>query len=58
MGRPPLNMKVTEVRFPAELLEEIDSLVGDKNRAKFIRAAVEAAVETAKMVKSPASTTR
>lgn len=41
MGRPPLNMKSTNVRFPAELLDKIDALVGDRHRAKFIREAVE-----------------
>lgn len=54
MGRPPLNMKVTEVRFPEELLARIDHLVGTNHRAKFIRSAVEAAVETAELVKRPA----
>ncbi|MDE4557563.1 ribbon-helix-helix domain-containing protein [Sinorhizobium meliloti SM11] len=45
MGRPPLNMKSTNVRFPAETLERIDALVGDKHRAKFIREAVERELE-------------
>jgi metal-responsive CopG/Arc/MetJ family transcriptional regulator len=54
MGRPPLNMKVTEVRFPEETLARIDALVGKNHRAKFIRAATEAALETAEQVKHPA----
>jgi predicted DNA-binding protein len=40
MGRPPLHMTPTLVRFPEETLERIDKLVGDKQRAKFIREAV------------------
>ena len=44
MGRPPLNMQATNIRFPKELLDRIDALVGDKHRAKFIREAVEARV--------------
>ena len=56
MGRPPLHMKVTEIRFPEETLARIDALVGKNNRAKFIRTAAEAALETAMQVKYPAST--
>ncbi len=55
MGRPPLNMKVTEVRFPEETLARIDALVGKNYRAKFIRDAAEAALKTAEQVKHPAS---
>lgn len=55
MGRPALNMKVVEVRFPAELLGRIDDLVGDKHRAKFIRTAVEGALNAAALAKRPAS---
>ena len=40
MGRPPLNMKPTIVRFSEEILKRIDQLVGEKHRAKFIREAV------------------
>jgi metal-responsive CopG/Arc/MetJ family transcriptional regulator len=47
MGRPPLNMQATNIRFPKELLDRIDALVGDKHRAKFIREAVEARVRYA-----------
>lgn len=47
MGRPPLNMSVTSVRFPPELLERIDALVGTNQRAIFIREAVEARVKYA-----------
>lgn len=42
MGRPPLHMDATTVRFPKETLDRIDALVGVKGRAKFIREAVEA----------------
>ncbi|WP_090427948.1 hypothetical protein [Ensifer sp. OV372] len=51
MGRPPLDMKATLVRFPAETLERIDALVGDKHRAKFIREAVERELD--RMEKTP-----
>jgi hypothetical protein len=55
MGRPPLGMKEIKVQFPAEMLEKVDALVGDKNRSKFIRAAVEGALATAAQVKSPSN---
>ncbi|MGO4841396.1 hypothetical protein AB4144_54980 [Rhizobiaceae sp. 2RAB30] len=45
MGRPPLNMTPTLVRFPSEILERVDTLVGHKHRAKFIREAVTAEIE-------------
>ena len=45
MGRPPLNMKATNVRFPADMLARIDALVGEKQRAIFIREAVERELE-------------
>jgi metal-responsive CopG/Arc/MetJ family transcriptional regulator len=45
-------MKEIKVQFPAEMLEKIDALVGDKQRSKFIRAAVAGALTTAEQVKS------
>ncbi|RVD16968.1 hypothetical protein EN738_29325 [Mesorhizobium sp. M4B.F.Ca.ET.017.02.2.1] len=45
MGRPPLNMTPTVVRFPNETIARIDNLVGQKQRAKFIREAVQAEIE-------------
>lgn len=45
MGRPPLNMTATLIRFPGDVLKRIDALVGDKRRAQFIREAVVAEVE-------------
>lgn len=54
MGRKPLHMKEIKVQFPAEVLEQVDALVGDKHRSKFIRAAVEGALATASQVKQPA----
>lgn len=51
MGRPPLGMKEIKVQFPAEMLEKIDALVGDKHRSKFIRDAVAGALVTAQQVK-------
>ena len=41
MGRPPLNVKPTLVRLPADVPERIDALVGKNRRAEFIREAVE-----------------
>lgn len=52
MGRPPLNHQATTVRFPKELLDRIDALVGEKQRAIFIREAVEARVRYAEELKS------
>lgn len=37
MGRPPLNVKSTNVRLPEGLGERIDKLVGPQRRAGFIR---------------------
>ncbi|MCG5237113.1 hypothetical protein [Xanthobacter oligotrophicus] len=45
MGRPPLNMKPTLVRFSSNVIDRIDALVGQKHRAKFIREAVDAELE-------------
>lgn len=52
MGRPPLNHHATTVRFPQELLDRIDAIVGEKQRAIFIREAVEARVRYAEELKS------
>jgi hypothetical protein len=38
-------MTPTLVRFPGELLDRVDALVGDKHRAQFIREAVVTEVE-------------
>lgn len=51
MGRPPLNHQATTIRFPKELLDRIDALVGTKQRAIFIREAVEARVKYAEDLK-------
>ena len=51
MGRPPLNHQATTIRFPKELLDRIDDLVGTKQRAIFIREAVEARVKYAEDLK-------
>lgn len=45
MGRPPLGVKATAVRFPPDVLDRIDELEGKHRRAIFIRAAVEAELE-------------
>jgi len=54
MGRPSLDMKATNVRFPESLLSRIDALVGQKQRAKFIREAVEARVRYAEELRKMA----
>jgi len=41
MGRPPLGMKPTTVRLPVETIQKIESLVGNRRVASFIREAVE-----------------
>jgi len=41
MGRPPLGMKPTTVRLPAETIRRIEALVGNRHIAVFIREAVE-----------------
>ncbi len=51
MGRPPLNHQATTVRFSKETLERIDKLVGEKQRAIFIREAVEARIRYAESLK-------
>lgn len=53
MGRPTLGMRKTKVNFPAETLDRIDALVGEKHRSKFIRDAVAGALKTAEHVKTP-----
>lgn len=53
MGRPPLNMREIKVAFREETLAEVDQLVGNKHRSKFIREAVEGALKAAKLVKTP-----
>lgn len=45
MGRPPLNVKSTNVRLPEGLGERIDRLVGRQRRAAFIREVLEREVE-------------
>lgn len=45
MGRPPLNVKSTNIRLPEGLGERIDKLVGRQRRAAFIREVLEREVE-------------
>jgi predicted DNA-binding protein len=45
MGRPPLNVKSTNIRLPEGLGERIDALVGNRRRAAFIREVLEREVE-------------
>lgn len=49
VGRPPLNLQRTHVSFPPETLARLDKIVGEKDRAKFIRAAVERALDVAEL---------
>ena len=41
MGRPPLGMKPTTIRFSLETIQRIEKLVGNRRLAVFIREAVE-----------------
>lgn len=41
MGRPPLGMKATTIRLSVETIRRIESQVGNRQLAKFIREAVE-----------------
>lgn len=45
MGRPPLNVKSTNIRLPEGLGDRIDKLVGRQRRAAFIREVLEREVE-------------
>lgn len=51
MGRPPLNMQRTYVNLSPETLVRIDSIVGEKQRARFIREAVDQALKMAELMK-------
>ena len=53
MGRPPQHMREIKVQFPEEMIEEIDALVGNKHRSKFIRTAVAGVLTAAKQIKTP-----
>lgn len=53
MGRPPLGMKATQVRLPADLRERIERLVGNNQMAKFIREAVEGEVSRREKATAP-----
>lgn len=41
MGRPPLNMRATQVRLSEKARQRIEALVGRSKMADFIREAVE-----------------
>lgn len=41
MGRPPLGMKPTTIRLPTETIQRIETLVGNRRLALFIREAIE-----------------
>ena len=42
MGRPPLNVRATQVRLTEETRQRIEALVGPSRMAAFIREAIEA----------------
>jgi predicted DNA-binding protein len=54
MGRPPLNLKSTNVRLPEGLGDRIDALVGRQRRAAFIREVLEREVKRLESDKSKA----
>jgi len=49
MGRPPMKFKMLNIRFPPELVERMDKVVGTHRRPDFIREAVENAVRIAEI---------
>ena len=55
MGRPPMNVKPTLVRLTEEMLERIDRLAGNNQRAQFIREAIERELERRERVARKAS---
>lgn len=42
MGRPPLHLKTTVIRFKAETIARIEALVGKGRMSQFMREAAEA----------------
>jgi metal-responsive CopG/Arc/MetJ family transcriptional regulator len=52
VGRPPLNLQRTHVSFSPETLERLDKIAGEKDRAKFIRLAVERALDIAELAET------
>lgn len=41
MGRPPMQIKPTQIRLSEEVREEIRELVGEQGMAAFIREAID-----------------
>lgn len=41
MGRPPLGMKPTTIRLPIDTIQRIETLVGNRRLAVFIREAID-----------------
>lgn len=58
MGRPPLGMKPTQVRLPADLRGRIEALVGQNQMAQFIREAVENEIDRRERSAKKPDTTR
>ena len=53
MGRPPLNVKPTQVRLSADIRERIEAIVGPSKMAAFIREAVENELKRRERQKAP-----
>lgn len=45
MGRPPLGMKPTTIRLSVDTIRRIETLVGNRRLASFIREAVESELQ-------------
>jgi metal-responsive CopG/Arc/MetJ family transcriptional regulator len=45
MGRPSLHATAIHVRIPNDVLNRVDALVGDNQRAQFVREALIAEIE-------------
>ena len=56
MGRPPLNVRPTQVRLSLSAVERIEALVGKNRMAEFIREAVERELRRREVKKPKRST--
>ena len=53
MGRPPLNVRSTNVRITNEVKDRIRAQVGDQGMAQFIREAIEEKLVKSEQVPKP-----
>lgn len=53
MGRPPLNVRSTNVRLTNEVKDRIRAQVGDQGMAQFIREAIEEKLAKAEQASKP-----